>query len=48
MGAGPDHIDPTAYLDELLAQTSPDLMRQMLQDFINQILLHPSRQRLRG
>ncbi len=38
MGAGPNHIDPTAYLDELLAHTSPDLMRQMLQDFINQIL----------
>ncbi|WP_414835979.1 transposase [Corynebacterium timonense] len=33
-----NHIDPTAYLDELLAQASPDLMRQMLQDFINQIL----------
>ncbi len=38
MAAGPNHIDPTAYLDELLAQASPDLMRQMLQDFINQIL----------
>lgn len=38
MTAGPNHIDPTAYLDELLAQASPDLMRQMLQDFINQIL----------
>ena len=31
-------IDPITYLDELLAQASPDLMRQMLQGFINQIL----------
>ena len=38
MAAGPHHIDPTAYLEELLTQASPDLMRQMLGDFINQIL----------
>ncbi|MCT1556495.1 transposase, partial [Corynebacterium sanguinis] len=38
MAAGPHSIDPTTYLDELLAQASPDLMREMLQDFINQIL----------
>ncbi|WP_231286591.1 hypothetical protein [Corynebacterium timonense] len=48
MAAGPNHVDPTAYLDELLAHTSPDLMRQMLQDVINQILIHPGRQHLRG
>lgn len=36
--AAPNHIDPSAYLDELLAQAVPDLMRQMLQDVINQIL----------
>lgn len=38
MAAAPHSIDPTAYLEELLTQASPDLMRQMLQDFINQIL----------
>lgn len=38
MAAAPHHIDPTEYLEELLAQASPDLMRQMLGDFINQIL----------
>ncbi|WP_278320643.1 transposase [Corynebacterium yudongzhengii] len=38
MAAGPHSIDPTTYLDELLAQASPDLMREMLQRFINQIL----------
>ena len=38
MAAGPHSIDPTTYLDELLSQASPDLMRQMLQNFINQIL----------
>lgn len=38
MTASPHHIDPTAYLEELLTQASPDLMRQMLGDFINQIL----------
>lgn len=27
MAAGPHSIDPTTYLDELLAQASPDLMR---------------------
>ena len=41
MAASPYSIDPTAYLDDLLSQASPDLMRQMLQDFINQILLDP-------
>ena len=38
MAAGPHFIDPTTYLDDLLSQASPDLMRQMLQNFINQIL----------
>ncbi len=38
MAAAPHHIDPTSYLEELLTQASPDLMRQMLGDFINQIL----------
>ncbi|MEX3563787.1 transposase [Corynebacterium phoceense] len=38
MAAGPYSIDPTTYLDELLTQASPDLMREMLQGFINQIL----------
>ncbi len=38
MAASPHSIDPTTYLDELLAQASPDLMREMLQGFINQIL----------
>ena len=38
MTASPHSIDPTTYLDDLLAQASPDLMRQMLQGFINQIL----------
>lgn len=38
MAAAAHHIDPTAYLEELLTQASPDLMRQMLGDFINQIL----------
>lgn len=38
MAAGPYSIDPTTYLDELLAQASPDLMREILQGFINQIL----------
>lgn len=38
MVAGPYSIDPTTYLDELLAQASPDLMREMTQGFINQIL----------
>ena len=38
MATDPHHIDPTAYLEELLTQAFPDLMRQMLTDFINQIL----------
>src|SRR5690625_7440391 len=38
MAAAPYSIDTTTYLDELLAQASPDLMREMLQGFINQIL----------
>ena len=37
MTAAPHSIDPATYLDDLLAQASPDLMRQMLQGFINQI-----------
>lgn len=43
MVADPHLIDPMSYLEELLTQASPDLMRQMLADFINQILLDPSR-----
>ena len=38
MATSPYSIDPTTYLDELLAQASPDVMRDMLQGFINQIL----------
>ncbi|CAB0965355.1 transposase [Corynebacterium diphtheriae] len=38
MATAPHHIDPTAYLEEFLTQASPDLMRQMLSDFINHIL----------
>lgn len=38
MTAAPHSIDPATYLEDLLAQASPDLMRQMLQGFINQIL----------
>ena len=38
MTADPHHIDPTAYLEQLLTQAWPDLMGQMLADFINQIL----------
>ena len=35
MAARPYSIDPTTYLVESLAQASPDLMREMLQGFIN-------------
>ena len=38
MTAAPHSIDPATYLDDLLAQASPDVMRQRLQGFINQIL----------
>lgn len=38
MAADPHHIDPISYLGELLPQASPDLMQQMLADFINHIL----------
>lgn len=38
MTADPHHIDHTAYLEQLLTQAWPGLMRQMLADFINQIL----------
>lgn len=31
MATDPIHIDPTAYLKELITQASPDLMRQVLQ-----------------
>ena len=47
MAAGPYSIDPTTYLDDLLSQASPDLMRQMLQGFINEDPVHPSRPDLR-
>ena len=43
----PYSIDPTTYLDDLLSQASPDLMRQMLQGFINEDPVHPSRPDLR-
>ena len=36
MAAGPYSIDPTTYLDDLLSQASPDLMRQMLQGVLLQ------------
>ncbi|BAC19612.1 transposase [Corynebacterium efficiens YS-314] len=38
MASAPHSIDPTGYIDDLLAQASPDLMRQMLQDTINLLL----------
>jgi len=38
MAASPHSIDETAYLDELLAQASSNLMPEMLKDFINQAL----------
>jgi len=38
MTAAPHSIDPATYLDDLLEPASPDLLRQMLQGFINQIL----------
>ena len=47
MAVGPYSIDPTTYLDDLLSQASPDLMRQMLQGFINEDPVHPSRPDLR-
>lgn len=47
MAAGPYSIDPTTYLDDLLSQASPDLMGQMLQGFINEDPVHPSRPDLR-
>lgn len=47
MAAGTYSIDPTTYLDDLLSPASPDLMRQMLQGFINEDPVHPSRPDLR-
>ena len=38
MVADPDHIDTTSYRDEMLAQASPVLNRQVFEDFIKQIL----------
>lgn len=38
MAAAPYHIDSSAYLEDLLAEASPDVMRQMMQDFINSFL----------
>ncbi|PRQ10275.1 IS256 family transposase, partial [Corynebacterium sp. 13CS0277] len=38
MTAAPYDIDPTTYVENLLTQSSPDLMRQMLGDIINQLL----------
>lgn len=35
MAADPNHVDPTAYIKELLTQAVPDLMRQVLTDLIN-------------
>ncbi len=37
MTAGPS-IDPERFLHEQLAQASPDLMRDMLETFINTLL----------
>src|SRR5690242_21587965 len=34
----PSSIDPTRFLDEQLAQASPDLLRQMLTTFINTLM----------
>ena len=48
MASAPHHIDPTGYLDDLLAQASPDLMRQMLQDTINLLLSALADQASRG
>lgn len=38
MASAHNDFDPTGYLDDLLAQASPDLMRQMLQDTIDLLL----------
>lgn len=38
MATGPYDIDPSSYIEDLLAQASPDLLRQMLQDTLNTIL----------
>ena len=34
----PAHLDPTAFLDEQLAQASPDLLRSMLRTFVNALM----------
>ena len=34
----PSSIDPARFLEEHLAQASPDLMRQMLTTFINALM----------
>ena len=47
MATSPRHIDPSTYLDDLLTQASPDLMRRMLQSFINEDSVHPGRPDLR-
>jgi len=38
MTAAPHTIDPHAFLEDALAQASPDLMRSMLQTFVNALL----------
>lgn len=38
MTAAPHTIDPQAFLEDALAQASPDLMRSMLQTFVNALL----------
>lgn len=38
MAASPHHIDPTDYLGDLLADTSSDMLRQLMADVINHLL----------
>ena len=38
MTVAPHDIDPARFLEEHLAQASPDLLRQMLATFINTLL----------
>ena len=42
MAASPHHIDPTDYLGDLLADTSPDMLRQLMADVINHLLSAPA------
>lgn len=38
MAAAPNSINPSTYLADLLAEASPDMMRKLMQDFINSLL----------